>query len=75
MSRANDAPPGVLRDALIQVAKDTRARAVAIYRFRGTDVATFAVTAILLMFVAFLASYVPARRAMRIDPMEALRVE
>jgi ABC-type lipoprotein release transport system permease subunit len=36
---------------------------------------TFAATASLLLFVAFLASYVPARRAMRIHPMEALRVD
>lgn len=41
----------------------------------ATDLATFVVTAALLAGVAFLAAYVPARRAMRIDPMEALRVE
>ena len=41
----------------------------------GTDAVTFAATAALLTAVAFLAAYVPARRAMRIDPMAALRVE
>jgi predicted permease len=41
----------------------------------GADVLTFAVTAAILVGVVFLASYLPARRAMRIDPMEALRVE
>jgi len=39
----------------------------------STDAVTFAATSALLAVTALLASYVPARRAMRVDPMIALR--
>jgi putative ABC transport system permease protein len=41
----------------------------------STDSATLAITALVLLFVTVLASYVPARRAARLDPMAALRNE
>jgi len=46
-----------------------------LYGIGTTDVATFVVIPVLLVAVAFLAAYLPARRAARVDPVEALRTE
>jgi len=51
----------------------TRLMSGLLYRVHSTDPLTFVAVAFLLACVALVASYVPARRATRIDPVEALR--
>jgi ABC-type antimicrobial peptide transport system permease subunit len=46
-----------------------------LYETAGTDAATFASVVAVLAGVAFAASYLPARRASRIPPVDALRYQ
>jgi ABC-type antimicrobial peptide transport system permease subunit len=53
----------------------TRLMATLLYRVSVTDPATFIAGPVLFLGVAMLASYLPARRATRVDPVIALRSE
>jgi putative ABC transport system permease protein len=46
-----------------------------LFGVRASDPATFAAVAVLLVFVAIVACYIPARRATRVEPVRTLREE
>jgi len=53
----------------------TRVLAGLLYQVKPTDPVVFTTVPLFFALIAFLASYIPARRATKIDPMIALRWE
>ena len=70
--RATLAIAGVVVGLLVSLAL-TRAVSSLLTGVTPTDPATFLAVGVLLTVVTLLASYIPAHRAVRVDPMEALR--
>jgi putative ABC transport system permease protein len=85
-ARSGDVVRLILRHGLLMVLLGTAVGAIGalqltqfmkslVFGMSASDPLTFAAVALVLLLVAAVACYVPARRASRMDPMRALRVE
>jgi len=63
------------RNVVVGALALTRLMTTLLFAVRPTDLFTYATVALGLIVVALLACYIPARRATKVDPLEALRYE
>jgi len=85
-ARTNQVLKLILKDGLVLAALGvviglvgafalTRLMSTLLFEVKPTDAQTFITVSAILIFVALLACFVPARRATKVDPLVALRYE